>query len=628
MDRFNWNHPNADHYSHGYYDQAYQEYGQHTYQRETGQTSDGVAASGSSWSYPTPGQPQPNPDFNFPQWIPPSPGSDLEYLVRTPQPIPLENIIQNDVPPGPSNAQSAVKKQRRRNFAEVKEQFLAGLDKYAQGYTLKACSATIDFFSYITRDGRLQLEGRALYSKLDQKDKDRVDQAIEDRKVFNSLRPTTRTHILAGLEAYASGALLKDCSASLSFSTYFSNNGHLLTKGESLYNKLNQEDKDRVDQALKSRKENCDKVRTSFLEGLDAYANGAPLKDCSATLSFDTYVSSKGYLHDSGKALYDRLEQGDKDRIMDALRARREIHVERIATDNTPMDGFLGGLEAYASGATLKDCSATIRFCTYVTNDGRLLPPGRRLLNKLEGGEGEVLVNKALATRRKMAAEQISGDLLHFLAALEPYSKGLDLQTCAKELGLRMKKERYQKLERYLTPEGGLTAKGELLIENLPPNQQNDVWNKVRLRRQLLDPSAQVPESPWRLPEIPSSMPEMGWMDQAAMTDPMQTEATWATAWQLTGQAMPGPSPSAELPIPYYNREAVGADFQHQYGPYGLIAQKAPDSLISWGIVPPMLINIQGEVYRVQDMGSSSVGSTNENPYGKNFMLVPCMWGG
>jgi hypothetical protein len=38
-----------------------------------------------------------------------------------------------------------------------------------------------------------------------------------------------------------------------------------------------------------------------------------------------------------------------------------------------------------------------------------------------------------------------------------------------------------------------------------------------------------------------------------------------------------------------------------------------------------MLINIQGEEYRVQDMGRSSEGSTNENPYGKSFMLMFCM---
>jgi hypothetical protein len=38
-----------------------------------------------------------------------------------------------------------------------------------------------------------------------------------------------------------------------------------------------------------------------------------------------------------------------------------------------------------------------------------------------------------------------------------------------------------------------------------------------------------------------------------------------------------------------------------------------------------MLINIQGEVHRVQDLESSYTESANENPYDKNFMLVPRM---
>ncbi|MEJ2045995.1 MAG: hypothetical protein P8X89_22285 [Reinekea sp.] len=41
-----------------------------------------------------------------------------------------------------------------------------------------------------------------------------------------------------------------------------------------------------------------------------------------------------------------------------------------------------------------------------------------------------------------------------------------------------------------------------------------------------------------------------------------------------------------------------------------------------------MLINIQGEVYRVHDTGQRSVNPTNENPLGNIFMLVPRMRGG
>ncbi|MEJ2045519.1 MAG: hypothetical protein P8X89_19835 [Reinekea sp.] len=546
MDRFNWNHSTADYNSHEYYNQPYQgygqsndhynqpyqgygqsndhysqpyqEYGQHSSQPETGQTFGGVVESGPSWSYPTPGQPQSYPDSNFPQWIPPSPslGSDLEYLLRTPQPTPLANILQNDASPelpgpsnaqelpgpsnaqelpGPSNAQPGVKKRRRRDFAEIRELFLAGLDNYAQGCPLKDCSETLHFFQYVTDAGERKADGDSLYTRLEQKDKDRFDQAIADRKAC---------------------------------------------KGGP-------------------------KVRTSFMEGLNAYANGAPLKDCSETILYDTYVSSKGYLHKRGVKLYNKLAQGDKDRIDDALRARKRFNVERTATtDDSPMDAFLGGLEAYASGALLKDCSANNKYFQYATNDGRLAPMGERLYKMLVG-EGKALVDGALAARRKRAAEQISGDLYCFLNALEPYSKGLDLNTCGEQSGLM------RRAKMYFTPGCGLTARGNLLIENLQPNEQLEVLNKVELRRQSLDPSAHVPvpvpDSLWQWPETLLPMPEMGGMNQAETVDPMQTEAMRATAWQLTGQAVPGPSTSAEPPIPYYDSEAVGADFQHQLWP-------------------------------------------------------------
>ncbi|MEJ2064267.1 MAG: hypothetical protein P8X74_13470 [Reinekea sp.] len=630
MDRFNWNHPNADY---DYYSQAYLEEGQHISQPEIGQTSGGIAASGRSCSDPALSQPQLYPDFNFPQWIPSSPGSDLKYLLPSPQPTPLENTIQNDVPPESSNAQPPVKKQKRRSFAEVEKQFLAGLDKYAQGHQLKDCSATINFYSYITQDGYLHPEGTAVYNRLEQKDKDRVDQALADRKVFHSRKlysdNSTGMRVLEGLEAYASGAPLKECSATIKFSSYFSSDGHLQPCGKSLYNGLKQEDKDRIDQALKDRKENSDKIRTNFLEGLGAYASGAPLKNCSKAIHFDVYVSTKGYLHERGKNLYDRLEQGDKDRVLEALLCRQTILVERTSTYGAPMDEFLGGLEAYARGAPLKDCSASSRFYTYVTSDGRLREAGKRLYMSLMGSAREALVNKALADRRKIAAQHISGDLPDFLKALEPYSNGLDLLECGIQLGLK-KMERYLKVERYLTPEGGLTAKGELLIENLPPDEQLEVLCKVGLRRQLMDPSAQEPGSPWQLP---SSMLEKGGMDQAAMTapipsdamvDPMQTEAMWTSTWQLTGQTVPGPSASAVPPIPYYDNEAIGADFQP---PLWLIQT---DNTERTG--PPHQPGDRGpdaDQYPWQGVRSdSSVGSTNENPYGKSLMLVHRMRGG
>ncbi|MEJ2064270.1 MAG: hypothetical protein P8X74_13485 [Reinekea sp.] len=467
--------------------------------------------------------------------------------MHAPQPTPWENIIQNNVPPGPSNVQSTVKTRRQMRLAEIKKQFLACLDMYAHGYTLTDCSATFSFFKYVTDTGYLKPKGTTLYNKFEQADKNRIDQALESRKVFQSLRPyndnSTRTRILEGLKAYANGVPLKKCSATIKFDAYFTTDGRLQLCGERLYNSLNQEDKDQVDQALKSREENSskkissDQVRMSFLEGLEAYASGAPLKKCSKTIHFESYASATGYLHEGGERLYARLEQEDKDRVINALHARHELYYGQIATDDTIMERFLEGLAAYASGAALKDCSATIKFSDYVTTDGRLLREGETLYKRFEGSEGEALINKALADRRRMAAEQISGDLPHFMSALEPYGNGLDLQACGKQSGLK------RKVARYFTPEGGLTSKGELLIENLPLEQQGYVLHMLKQRRQHAEQSTQVQESP------------------------MQTEAMWATAWQLTGQAVPGPSTSAEPSIPYYNSGAVGAEFQYQHGP-------------------------------------------------------------
>jgi hypothetical protein len=582
VDRASWNHHTAD-----YYNQIHQEYDQYASQPEAGQTSAGVPASGLSWSYLAPGQSQMYLSFNVPPKISPSPGSDWEYLLP---PTSLENSIQ-DVP-GQSNAQPATKaKRQRRCLAEITEQFLADLDKYARGDTLQACSASLNFRSYVTDAGYLKPNGINLYNKLEQKDKDRVDQALEDRRSF---RPSTMKRFLDGLEAYASGALLQDCSTTVNFFRYVTDAGYLKPYGTALYNKLEQKDKDRVDQALKDRKErpDRDKVRTSFLEGLEAYASGAPLKACSETLDFHLYVSSKGFLQDSGIALYNRLEQRDQNLIDDALSSRRAVYSnERNATDHALIEGFLGGIEAYANGTQLTKCSETFYFENYVTADGRLQKPGRKLFDRLSTDD-KIWVKQALTSRRRIAAQQISGDIPLLRDALAPYGNGLELQACGKVSGL-------EKIERYLTPEGGLTAKGELLIENLEPDQQYDVWYEIVKRQKLLNPSAQEPGSPWQLPEIPVSMPEMGGMDPAAMTAPiqtetmvapiptetmvapipmetmvapMQTEAMWATAWQLTGQAVPGtwgiPSESAEPSIPYYDSEAFRADFQHQYGPY------------------------------------------------------------
>ncbi|MEJ2065841.1 MAG: hypothetical protein P8X74_21610 [Reinekea sp.] len=608
MDRYNYNSHNR-YYS---YSQTFQEDGQHTSQPEIGQTSAGLAASGPLWSHLAPGH-QPYQGFNFPAQISPSLGSDWEYLLPPPQPTPLEEIFQpqpiavdeigqNDERPEPSNPQPAAKKRHRRSSAEIKKHFLAGFDKYAQGCELKDCSEDIKFATYITSNGRLRGMGQIQYNALEQRDKDRVDKALESRQEILAGRSVANIRVMEG-----------------------------------------------------------------FLGGLEAYASGASLKNCSATINFSTYVTTTGSLREQGRTLRESLPQRDKDRVDRALAARKRIKVELVAYNDTAMDGFLGGLDAYASGAQLKDCSATIKFSQYVTTDGRLLTEGERMYKKLKGGPGEAQVNEALAARRRFAAQRISGDLPSFLAVLAPYSIGLDLQACREALDVEAKGEMY------LTPKGGLTSKGELLIENLQPDQRYDVWYAIGKRRQRLDPSAQAPESPWQLPEISSSMPEMGGMSQAAVTgpmqteamcgpmqtvmydsiqtamygpmqaamydpiqtamyDPIQTEALMAAAWQYTDQAMPGtweiPSEPAESSIPYYDSDAVGTDFQHRYGSHGLMPQRAPDRLIGRGIVHDTLINIQNEVYRVHDTGRRSVNPTNENPQGNIIMLVPRMRGG
>ncbi|MEJ2046468.1 MAG: hypothetical protein P8X74_24065, partial [Reinekea sp.] len=407
MDRFNGSSYNTGHYYDHYYSQAYQEGGQHTFQPEAGQMSAGVPASGALGNYPVEGQSYLNPNLQA-------------QIPSPPQPTPLVNFIQNDVQ---SNAQPAAKSRPRKPFAEVKEQFLASLEKYAQGDTLEGCSATIYFSLYVTDSGNLRERGKTLYDKLEQKEKDQVDQALADRKVFYSHRPysdnSTRTRIMEGLEAYVSGAPLKNCSETINFPKYLTDDGKLASKGEALYNGLEQEDKDRIDQALEARKLSrpFNTYVKSFMESLEAYANGTSLRRCSATIPLTAYVSARGHLYGPGIDLYNRLGEQDKNRVTDALNARREFHYGRIATNDTPMEGLLAGLEAYASGALLKDCSATLRFSTYVSADGYLQRSGRELYDKLDKDD-KIQVDQALAARRRIAAERISKDIPPFLTAL------------------------------------------------------------------------------------------------------------------------------------------------------------------------------------------------------------------
>jgi hypothetical protein len=694
MDRFNWTSYNP-YYSHDPYSQAPQEGGQHTFQPETGQTSAGVSVSGAWASYPALGQPYQNP--NLQAQIPPSP--DWEFFLPplqpiampeltlpqleagqmsgevvangasgsypalgqsylnpnllaqipswprsdwgTSQPTTLADISQNDVLVESSNPQPIVEKKRRKSSVQIKARFLAGLDNYAQGVKLKYCSSSLRFWDYISDNGNMVRRGIPLYDELTLAEKKQLTLAITARKEAKGAKDSAKKRFLAGLNNYAQGLPLKYCSAIIPFKSYVSADGRLHDWGKDLYASLSPEEQQQVNQALRSRnkfyRENLadnDRVREGFLAGLDKYAQGLPLKDCSATLDFARYASAEGNLSQRGQYLFDSLPKQDQARVYQALLSRCEKSSTGLMANASVEERFLAGLDKYAQGLLLKDCSASFDFACYASDDGHLHLRGRKLRATLSP-EDQRRVDQALIDRRRIASELLSGDVDQFVTALGPYGNGLALSQCETSSSLT------KKVFKYLTEEGGLTPRGELLIENLQPDQQIGVWYAIEKRRQILNSSTYVPGSPWQLPEMPSSMPEQGGMNPTAMIDPiqtetmynpMQTETMWATAWQLTGQAVPGiwgiPSESAEPSIPHYSSEAVGANFLHQYGPHGLIPQRASDRLIGRGIEDGMLINIQGEEYRVREINDPSVRATNENPYGKSFMLMPRMRGG
>ncbi|MEJ2065843.1 MAG: hypothetical protein P8X74_21620 [Reinekea sp.] len=423
MDRIYCNPDNTEHY---YYSQIHPENYQHASHSEVGQTSGGVVASGPSWSHPVPGQFQPYPNFNFPAQIPPLPNQNLDYFLSLPQPVAVEDIIQNDASLAPP--QPVVDTRRRKACATpVKERFLAGLEAFGRGVLLKDCSSSLKFSNYITDDGKLVSRGIPLYGELTAAEKTRLDEAIIARQGAKFLRLADE-----------------------------------------------------------------DLVREHFLAGLDNYAQGVPLTDCSAALQFRFYASNDGRLQKAGKQLYNSLPSEEQVRIDQALLSRHDNYLKWSMNNPSLEERFLASLDNYARGVPLKECAGNIYM-------------------------------------------------------LEPYGNGLPLQQCAKRLGLK------RELTTYLTTAGGLTPKGERLVENMQPSQRNEVLNTIAKRQRCVESNISVFESSWQQPEMPASVQELGGMDPTAIVDPMQTEEMWTTVWQSTGQAVPGPS---------------GADFQHQYGPY------------------------------------------------------------
>ncbi|MEJ2046073.1 MAG: hypothetical protein P8X89_22685 [Reinekea sp.] len=621
MDRFNWpcNNTNYDHY----YNQAHQEDGQHTFQPETGQTSAGPqpmalediipsqrhledrhledsqhtfapetgqtsaggAASGALWSYPAPGQPQPYLDLNPPAQIPSWPRPDW----GAPQPTTVTDVIQNDTLPNPQPAAPARRRKApTKGLPPVKERFMAGLEAFGRGAPLVDCSSSLRFSAYITDNGTLVRKGIGLYRQLTDAEKTRLDHAITTRKRAVT-KGSVKKRFLAGLDNYARGAKLKNCSATLQFKTYVTDDGHLHKDGKDLCKGLSREELNLVHQALLCRRDiylnrvmNNASTEERFLAGLDKYAQGVPLTECFKTIRFGDYVTDNGLLRPQGEALRKSLSEKDQARVDEALVSRSDHYLNRVMNNASTEERFLASLDNYAKGLLLSECAEDICLRIYLTDDCRLHPDrGQPLYNKLSQDD-KARVDDALTARRKVYAQRIAKDVDNFMITLEPYANGLSLQECETLPGLK------KKASAYLTPEGGLTHRGKLLIENLQPDQLNKVLEAIEKRQQHTELNPQVPEPAWQWPEMLSPMPETGGVDPTAMADPiqteaiqaeaiqteaiqteaiqteaMQTEAMWAMVWQLTGQAVPGPSGSAAPPIPDYDNEAIGADFQH-----------------------------------------------------------------
>jgi hypothetical protein len=565
--------------------QIHLEDGQYTSLPETGQTSAGGPASGPSWSHPAPGQPLSYHGSNFPVQILPSPRTDWESSLRPQQPTALEDMTQNDAL---ANPQPAVEAPRRKTqttgLPPVKERFLAGLEAFGRGALLKDCSSSLKFGNYIKSDGSLVRQGLDLYGQLTDAEKERLEQAIIARQGVFATRDTVKKRFLAGLDSYARGATLKDCSATIPYKCYATDDGHLQNAGEDLCKGLPPEDQARVNRALLSRRESYLKramdnapVEERFLAGLDNYAQGVPLRHCSATIQFKDYVTDDGKLRLRGKRMYDSLPQEDQERINRALLRRSDIYLNLTMTKGSVKKRFLASLDNYARGLLLGECSNDIQLRIYISDDGRLQSvQGRALYNSLSQDDKR-RVDQALIARGRIFTQRTSKDVANFMAALELYGNGLSLKECGRYSGLKAK------ANLYLTPEGGLTHKGQRLIENLQPDQLNRVLDAIEKRRQHRGLNLQVSEPAWQWPDMPASIPEMRGVAPTTMVDPIPAEAMWTTAWQLTGQVVPEtwgiPSESAEPSIPYYDSGAVGGDFQHQYGPHGLMPQEAPNRL-------------------------------------------------
>ncbi|MEJ2046111.1 MAG: hypothetical protein P8X89_22875 [Reinekea sp.] len=243
--------------------------------------------------------------------------------------------------------------------SEQNSEFLAGFERYAQGAPLEDCSTTLNFRRYVTNHGRLTREGRALRSNLSQDEQRYVDQALTTREnIYNDKsksedtieflcgglslssgglvksgrsknRESVEVSFVKGLEKYAWGSPAKDCSETIDFSRYATNSGSLTGAGNNLRSRMSVDGQQQVDHALRTRQRNESLAPERFLAGLNLYASGESMEMCSMNVSFDRYVTNDGHLQPEGKALYERLSPEDKDRVDDALIARRMMTANR-----------------------------------------------------------------------------------------------------------------------------------------------------------------------------------------------------------------------------------------------------------------------------------------------------------
>ncbi|MEJ2042823.1 MAG: hypothetical protein P8X74_08735 [Reinekea sp.] len=160
----------------------------------------------------------------------------------------------------------------------VKVQFLAGLERYAQGVPLNECSTTLEFGCLVTNSGRLTREGHALYrSNLSRDEQQRVDLALHSRRI-NQFTSSARVEegFLASLENYVRGVSAMDCSRDIPINRYITDDGHLQPgPGESLYNSLSSDDRERVDQALTVRREVIGN-RSAYVQRREVGGNHSP----------------------------------------------------------------------------------------------------------------------------------------------------------------------------------------------------------------------------------------------------------------------------------------------------------------------------------------------------------------